>query len=90
MLGLICRDNLLCPHDLNFPELYINSLNFCWPFPDEAIFTSEDCSNDRPRLSNLFKKYAGNIQNWWIAEEFFMLYGGLRPLFASEFVSRNE
>ena len=83
MFGFACSDEQFCPNDLNFPELYIKSLNFHWPFPDEAIFTSGKGGNGLPRLSNLFKEHAKNIGNWRMAEDFFQIYGNLRPLFAS-------
>ena len=70
-------------HDPVFPELLLSNMNFEWPFSDDAIFTSpENDQNDPPRLSGTFKEYASNINNWWMAEDFFAVYDELRPCFS--------
>ena len=70
-------------YDLLFPEVYLSNLNFEWPFSDDAIFTSpKNDKNNPPRLSGVFKEYASSINNWWMAEDFFVIYDELRPCFS--------
>ncbi|KIW35299.1 uncharacterized protein PV07_02002 [Cladophialophora immunda] len=75
------RDRLVFNHDRysrtgHFSAAYCSYVRFCWPFPDNYIL-ARDTSNNY-KVSQLFEKYAYDVNNWTVDERFFTSLPELR------------